>query len=77
MEELKRAERRLVRTLDARLILPIIIIYIMNYLDRNAISAAKVAGIEDDLELTDSQYQTSVSIHFVGYGLSPSILKPL
>lgn len=76
MEELKRTERRLVRTLDARLILPLIIIYIMNYLDRNAIAAAKVAGIEDDLGLTDSQYQTSVSILFVGYGLPTPMLGP-
>lgn len=77
-EEIKKAERRLVRKLDARLIFPLIVIYIMNYLDRNAIAAAKVAGIEDDLGLTDSEYQTSVSILFVGYvGLSPLMLAAL
>ena len=65
-EELKKAERQLVRKLDSRLIAPLIIIYIMNYLDRNAIAAAKISGIEKDLGLTDSEYQTSVSILFVG-----------
>lgn len=66
-EEYKEAERRLVRKLDARLIAPLIIIYIMNYLDRNAIAAAKVAGIVPSLGLTDSEYQLSVSILFVGF----------
>ncbi|PVH98164.1 MFS general substrate transporter [Periconia macrospinosa] len=66
-EAIAQAERRMVRKLDTRLIFPLIVIYIMNYLDRNAIAAAKVAGIEEDLGLTDSEYQTSVSILFVGY----------
>ncbi|KAH7125233.1 putative MFS transporter [Dendryphion nanum] len=66
-EELKKAERELVRKLDARLIVPLVILYIMNYLDRNAIAAAKVSGIEADLGLTDSQFQITVSILFVGY----------
>ncbi|KAJ4302725.1 hypothetical protein N0V90_001615 [Kalmusia sp. IMI 367209] len=65
-EELKQGERRLVRRIDCRLMATLIIIYIMNYLDRNAIAAAKISGIEDDLGLTDSQFQTSVSILFVG-----------
>ncbi|KAL1626489.1 hypothetical protein SLS56_006800 [Neofusicoccum ribis] len=40
-----------------------------NYLDRNNIAAARLAGLEDDLHLTGSQYQTAVSILFVGYVL--------
>jgi hypothetical protein len=65
-EELKKAERCLVRKIDLRLMATLIVIYIMNYLDRNAIAAAKISGIEKDLNLTDAQYQTSVSILFVG-----------
>ena len=64
--ELKKAERRLLRKIDLRLMATLIVIYIMNYLDRNAIAAAKISGIEKDLGLTDSQFQTSVSILFVG-----------
>jgi len=41
--------------------------YILNYLDRNNIAAARLAGLEKDLKLHGSQYQTSVSILFVGY----------
>jgi MFS family permease len=46
--------------------------YILNYLDRNNIASARLAGLETDLKLTSSQYETSVSILFVGYLLMQS-----
>ena len=50
----------------------IILMYIMNYLDRNNIAAARLAGLQDDpskggLALTSPQYLTALSILFVGY----------
>lgn len=39
----------------------------LNYLDRNNIASARLAGLESDLHLTDAQYRLSVSILFVGY----------
>jgi MFS family permease len=62
-------EKKLVRRIDLRLIPMIIIMYIMNYLDRNNIAAARLGGLEEDLDLVGNQYQTSVSILFVGYVL--------
>lgn len=41
--------------------------YWLNYLDRNAIALAKINGIQEDLNLSGTQYQTCVSILFVGY----------
>lgn len=41
----------------------------MNYIDRNNIAAAKLAHLERDLGLVGTEYQTSVSILFVGYEL--------
>ncbi|KAH8698005.1 MFS transporter [Talaromyces proteolyticus] len=41
--------------------------YILNYLDRNNIAVARLAGLEDDLHLVGNQYQTAVSSLFVGY----------
>lgn len=41
--------------------------YWLNYLDRNAIALAKINGIQSDLNLSGTQYQTCVSILFVGY----------
>ncbi|KAL1967461.1 hypothetical protein VTN77DRAFT_3246 [Rasamsonia byssochlamydoides] len=66
-EERALAERALVRKIDFRLLPMIILMYILNYLDRNNIAAARLAGLESDLKLTSVQYQTSVSILFVGY----------
>lgn len=39
----------------------------MNYIDRNNYAAARLQGLEEDLNLTPSQYQTGLSILFVGY----------
>jgi hypothetical protein len=41
--------------------------YWLNDLDRNAIALAKINGIQKDLNLSGTQYQTCVSILFVGY----------
>jgi hypothetical protein len=46
--------------------------YWLNYLDRNAIALAKINHIQDDLNLSGTQYQTCVSILFVGYILGKS-----
>jgi hypothetical protein len=39
----------------------------VDYLDRNAIASTKLAGITTDLNLTGDEFQTAVSILFVGY----------
>ncbi|KAJ5743112.1 hypothetical protein N7533_010214 [Penicillium manginii] len=85
-EEIASLENALVRKLDIRLMPMLVLIYIMNYLDRywyyfiqmfkhilpnkifrNAIAAAKLSGITEELGLTSVQFQTCVSILFVGY----------
>lgn len=38
-------------------------------LDRNAIAQARLNGLEDDLGLEGSQYNTCISILFVGYAI--------
>ncbi|KAF4846488.1 Major facilitator-type transporter hxnP [Colletotrichum siamense] len=66
-EEIAEVEKKLKRKLDFRLLTVVWIIFILNYLDRKNIAAAKVAGIKDSLRLDDTQYETAVSILFVGY----------
>ncbi|MDI1487678.1 MAG: hypothetical protein OHK93_006949 [Ramalina farinacea] len=66
------AERALTRKIDLRLLPMLVLMYIMNYLDRNNIAAARLAGLEDPpsqggLSLTSTQYLTALSILFVGY----------
>ena len=55
-EERERLERALVAKIDLRLLPMIILMYIMNYLDRNNIASARLAGLEDDLKLSSVQY---------------------
>lgn len=66
-EERSKAEKALVRKIDIRLLPMIILMYILNYLDRNNIASARLAGLEEDLGLVGNQFATCVSILFVGY----------
>ena len=59
-------EKSLKRKLDARCAL-FVLIYIMNYLDRNNIAAARLKGLQADLKLNNSEYATCLSILYVGY----------
>ncbi|RMJ03677.1 hypothetical protein BHE90_014491 [Fusarium euwallaceae] len=68
-EEFLDAEKKLKRKLDIRLLACVWLIFVLNYLDRNNIAAAKVAGLADTLNLTATQYATAVAILFVGYVL--------
>ncbi|KAH7244972.1 major facilitator superfamily domain-containing protein [Fusarium solani] len=61
------AEIKLVRKLDWIILPTLWIMYWFNYLDRNAITVARLDGLEEELNLTSTQYQTSVAILFVGY----------
>jgi len=67
VEERAAFELTLRRKIDLRIMPMIVLMYIMNYLDRNNIAAAKLAGLTQDLNLNDVQFQTAVSILFVGY----------
>jgi len=54
-------EKKLKRKLDARCSL-FVLIYIMNYLDRNNIAAARLGGLQADLGINNTQYATCLSI---------------
>ncbi|SMR60409.1 unnamed protein product [Zymoseptoria tritici ST99CH_1E4] len=61
------AEIALVKKLDKYIMPTLWIMYWLNYLDRNAIALAKIGSIMEDTGISDVQYQTCVSILFVGY----------
>ncbi|KIJ65884.1 hypothetical protein HYDPIDRAFT_109951 [Hydnomerulius pinastri MD-312] len=66
-ENRKSGERSLVRKLDCRLMPTVVVIYLMNYIDRVAITAARLKGLEADLHLTDVQYDTLLAILYASY----------
>ncbi|WWD06976.1 hypothetical protein V865_005073 [Kwoniella europaea PYCC6329] len=66
-DERKAMEKKMVRKMDM-VIMPIMgVLYIMNYVDRSALSASKVYGIMEDLNMTTTDFATAISILFAGY----------
>ncbi|KAI6906156.1 putative MFS transporter [Hortaea werneckii] len=65
--ELKKLGVRTTTKLDFVIMPAMTIMYILNYLDRQNIAASKLANIMEDLDMTVQQFNTSVSILFVGY----------
>lgn len=63
----KETEKRLVRSIDIRLLPLIVTIYIFNYLDRNSITQARLYGLQEDTNVTGVTYNTAISIFSAGY----------
>lgn len=64
----QRVEQNLLRKVDLRMSI-LVLIYILNYIDRNNAAAARLRGFEDDLHLEGQQFNTILSILYVGYTL--------
>ncbi|TKA23607.1 hypothetical protein B0A50_07441 [Salinomyces thailandicus] len=67
--EEKVVEKQLRRKIDSLIMPLVILVYLMNYIDRNNYAAARLQGLEEDLNLQGSDYQVGLSILFVGYVL--------
>ncbi|KAI7371802.1 hypothetical protein KC336_g20740, partial [Hortaea werneckii] len=65
--DLKKLGVRTTTKLDFVIMPAMTVMYILNYLDRQNIAASKLANIMEDLDMTVQQFNTSVSILFVGY----------
>ena len=61
-DDRERLETNLRRKIDLRLMPMVVTMYILNYLDRNNIAAARLAGLERDLHLHGNQFQVILSI---------------
>ncbi|KAK4540662.1 hypothetical protein LTR36_008993 [Oleoguttula mirabilis] len=66
-DEIKRLNKNLVRKIDSYILPTIGILYILNYVDRQNLSAAKLGTLLEDLNMTTQQFATAISILFVGY----------
>ncbi|KAF4126113.1 Major Facilitator Superfamily [Geosmithia morbida] len=60
-------EKKLLRKLDGHIIPLVMALYLFSFLDRVNIGNARLYGLEEDLGLSPSQFQVSVSILFVTY----------
>ncbi|CAF9906319.1 MAG: hypothetical protein HETSPECPRED_006143 [Heterodermia speciosa] len=61
------SERRLIAKIDLRVIPFLSIMYLLAFLDRTNVANASVFGLQKDLGLTGTQYNTALTIFFVPY----------
>jgi len=66
-DELATLEKKLVRKIDFRALPILIVLFLLNILDRNAIANARLGGLEASLGIDDVQYQTAVMVLWAGY----------
>lgn len=66
-------DRTLLRKLDLALIPWLSFLYLISFLDRTNIGNAKVDGLQEDLNMTNGQYNATLTIFFISY----SVFEPL
>ncbi|RSL97726.1 hypothetical protein CDV31_012906 [Fusarium ambrosium] len=61
------AEKKLVHKIDLNLMTSLWVMYLFSYMDRSNIGNAKIAGMNDDLGLTDEEYSLAIVVFIIGY----------
>ncbi|CAL1714271.1 unnamed protein product [Somion occarium] len=62
-------ERKLLRKLDLALVPWLSFLYLLSFLDRTSIGNAKLYGLEQDLHISDTQYNIALTIFFFSYSV--------
>ncbi|GAB1320005.1 High-affinity nicotinic acid transporter [Madurella fahalii] len=60
-------EKAILRKMDIRLIPMLALLYLLSFLDRGNIGNAKIEGLQEDLQLTDDQYNWCLTAFFFTY----------
>ncbi|KAE8370648.1 major facilitator superfamily domain-containing protein [Aspergillus caelatus] len=63
-------EKRLVHRIDFHILPLVILVYLMNYMDRNNYASARLQGLETDLGLKRDQYEIGLSVMYISYILA-------
>ncbi|KAB8211151.1 major facilitator superfamily domain-containing protein [Aspergillus parasiticus] len=69
-ERTLKLDRQTVLRLDLILMPMTLMLYLLAWLDRANVGNARVAGLEKDLNLTDLQYKTAITVTYVPYVVS-------
>ncbi|KAL4821607.1 major facilitator superfamily domain-containing protein [Aspergillus spinulosporus] len=72
-EERAKIDRALLWKLDMRLVPWLSLLYLVSFLDRTNIGNAKLDNLQEDLGMSDNQYNSSLTIFFVSY----AVFEPL
>ena len=57
--------KKLLRKVDIRLLPLLVMMYLLNFLDRSNLAQARLGGLEDDLGMTGTDFNLATSILFV------------
>lgn len=63
----KDRETRLLRKIDIHLLPFLIVMYLLNFLDRSNLAQARQGSLEKDLKMSGTDFNLATSILFVGY----------
>ncbi|KAJ3957470.1 hypothetical protein N0V92_005970 [Colletotrichum tropicale] len=69
-EELKALDKAVRKRLDWKFLPMVCAMLMMNYLDRINVSNARLAGMQDDLHMSDTMWSAGISLFYVGYIIS-------
>ncbi|KAI0428811.1 major facilitator superfamily domain-containing protein [Xylaria sp. FL1042] len=60
-------EKKILRKMDIRLIPMLALLYLLSFLDRGNIGNAKIEGLQEDLHMTNDQYNLCLTVFFFAY----------
>jgi MFS family permease len=66
-EEMEKLNKTVLKKVDWRMMPTITIMFLMCYLDRINVSNARLAGMQEDLGMTDTVWNAGISTFYVGY----------
>lgn len=61
------ATKRLFRKIDRRLLIMLGVLYFFAQIDRSALSHAKLAGLKEDIHMSDGEYTVALAVFFAPY----------
>ncbi|USP82062.1 vitamin H transporter [Curvularia clavata] len=69
-KELDKLNKSVLKKLDWKFLPCITMMLLMNYLDRINVSNARLAGMQEDLHMSDVEWSAGISLFYVGYIIS-------
>ncbi|KAM0743112.1 hypothetical protein ACQRIT_003289 [Beauveria bassiana] len=66
-DEMDKLNLRVRKIIDWRMMPCVSVMFLMNYLDRINVSNARLAGLQKDLNMSDTMWNTGISTFYVGY----------
>ncbi|KAB8268849.1 major facilitator superfamily domain-containing protein [Aspergillus minisclerotigenes] len=66
-EQMDALNKRVLKKIDWHMMPCVTLMFLMNYLDRINVSNARLAGLQSDLNMTDTVWNAGISTFYVGY----------